>query len=229
MQFSSKSVTALYWVLCNSKWKKKNYFLVLSVSWRKSDWIKRVPSPVDCNYFTSSDKVLCAYCWQWNQQSQWPGQQWRVKPRWHRPGKPRRHRQLDVLWSRSRQWCVLHQNRNRKPLQLPQNQSTSSHVILLTMYFRLVIFNASLARQWPRWVWVGECFFWYRLTWVVLDKILRAVKWLCVCVCVWPGDVVVSELGLQLSRSRLPAIPVSDNDVQQVVNTHVLLSPSSII
>ena len=29
-----------------------------------------------------------------------------------------------------------------------------------------------------------ECFFWYRLTRVVLDKIQRAVKQLCVCVCV---------------------------------------------
>ena len=36
---------------------------------------------------------------------------------------------------------------------------------------------------WPRQVWVGECFFWYRLTRVVPDKIQRAVKWLCVCVC----------------------------------------------
>ena len=31
---------------------------------------------------------------------------------------------------------------------------------------------------------VGECFFWYRLTWVVPDNFHRAVKWLCVCVCV---------------------------------------------
>ena len=31
--------------------------------------------------------------------------------------------------------------------------------------------------------WVGECFFWYRLTRVVLDKFHRAVKQLCVCVC----------------------------------------------
>jgi len=31
---------------------------------------------------------------------------------------------------------------------------------------------------------VGECFFWYRLTQVVLDKFHRAVKRLCVCVCV---------------------------------------------
>jgi len=29
---------------------------------------------------------------------------------------------------------------------------------------------------------VGECFFWYQLTWVVPDKIHRVVKWLCVCV-----------------------------------------------
>ena len=36
---------------------------------------------------------------------------------------------------------------------------------------------------WPRWVWVGECFFWYRLTRVFPDKFHRAVKRLCVCVC----------------------------------------------
>jgi len=36
---------------------------------------------------------------------------------------------------------------------------------------------------WPRWVWVGECFFWYWLTQVVLDKFHRAVKRLCVCCC----------------------------------------------
>jgi len=36
---------------------------------------------------------------------------------------------------------------------------------------------------WPRWVWVGECFFWYRLTRVVLDRFHTAVNRLCVCVC----------------------------------------------
>ena len=30
--------------------------------------------------------------------------------------------------------------------------------------------------RWPGWVWAGECFFWYRPTWVVPDK--RPVKWL---------------------------------------------------
>ena len=33
-------------------------------------------------------------------------------------------------------------------------------------------------------MWVGECFFCYRLTRVVLYKIQRAVKQLCVCVCI---------------------------------------------
>jgi len=32
---------------------------------------------------------------------------------------------------------------------------------------------------------VGECFFWYRLTRVFPDKFHRAVKWLCVCVCLY--------------------------------------------
>jgi len=36
--------------------------------------------------------------------------------------------------------------------------------------------------RWPWWVLVGECFFWYWLTWVVLYWVQRAVKRLCVCV-----------------------------------------------
>ena len=35
---------------------------------------------------------------------------------------------------------------------------------------------------WLRLVWVGEWFFWYRLTWIVPDKIHGAVKRLFVCV-----------------------------------------------
>jgi len=38
--------------------------------------------------------------------------------------------------------------------------------------------------RWSGWVWVDECFFWYRPTWAVLDK-----RPLCVCVCMkvnWP-------------------------------------------
>jgi len=30
---------------------------------------------------------------------------------------------------------------------------------------------------------MAKCTFWYRLTQVVPDKVHRAVKWLCVCVC----------------------------------------------
>jgi len=31
----------------------------------------------------------------------------------------------------------------------------------------------------------GKCIFWYRLTQdIVLDKVQKAVRWLCVCVCV---------------------------------------------
>jgi len=32
---------------------------------------------------------------------------------------------------------------------------------------------------------VTKCTFWYQLTQVILDKVQRAVKWLCVCVCVY--------------------------------------------
>ena len=34
------------------------------------------------------------------------------------------------------------------------------------------------------WVWVGECFFWYWLTWVVPDKVVLMVV-LCISVCVY--------------------------------------------
>ena len=37
---------------------------------------------------------------------------------------------------------------------------------------------------------MGECFFWYRLTRVVPDKFHRAVKWLCVCVCVLSSELI---------------------------------------
>jgi len=42
---------------------------------------------------------------------------------------------------------------------------------------------------WPRWVWVGECFFWCWLTRVVPDKIHRAVKQLCV----WGGQPCLNQ------------------------------------
>jgi len=43
--------------------------------------------------------------------------------------------------------------------------------------------KVSLCRVYVFPVLVSECFFWYRLTRVVPDKIHRDVKWLCVYVC----------------------------------------------
>jgi len=43
---------------------------------------------------------------------------------------------------------------------------------------------------------VGECFFWYRLTRVFPDKFHRAVKRLCVCVCVLGTNLICRENGL---------------------------------
>ena len=44
--------------------------------------------------------------------------------------------------------------------------------------------------RWSGWVWVGECFFWYRPTRVVPDKrplngCVRACVRACVCCCCW--------------------------------------------
>jgi len=47
---------------------------------------------------------------------------------------------------------------------------------------------------------------------------------------VWPGGVMVRVLACdKMSRVRVPAIPLSGNNLGQVVYTHVPLSPSSII
>jgi len=62
---------------------------------------------------------------------------------------------------------------------------------------------------------VGECFFWYRLTRVFPDKFHRAVKRLCVCVCVKVGmhqDSALSPLVFvivmeALSREFRVALP----------------------
>ena len=47
---------------------------------------------------------------------------------------------------------------------------------------------------------------------------------------VWTGGVVVRVLDLRLKRSlvRLPAVPLSGNNLGQVVHTHLPLSPSSV-
>jgi len=36
---------------------------------------------------------------------------------------------------------------------------------------------------------MAKCTFGYQLTWVIPDKVQRAVKWLCVCVCVVQGTM----------------------------------------
>jgi len=57
--------------------------------------------------------------------------------------------------------------------------------------------------RWPGWVWVGECFFWYRPTRVVLDQ--RPSN-CCVCVCVLLAVTMANSLLLvvleQLSTSH---------------------------
>ena len=58
--------------------------------------------------------------------------------------------------------------------------------------------------RWSGWVWVGECFFWYRPTRVVPDK--RPLNG-CVCVCVreiWlHGSVIVTSVLWHVVRSGL--------------------------
>ena len=53
---------------------------------------------------------------------------------------------------------------------------------------------------WPGWVWVGECFFWYRPTQGCPGQ--RAVKWLCVCVCVCVCVYWLQKAALLLPPTR---------------------------
>jgi len=36
----------------------------------------------------------------------------------------------------------------------------------------------------------AKCTFWYQLTWVAPDEVQKAVKWLCLCVCLQCFDAV---------------------------------------
>ena len=66
---------------------------------------------------------------------------------------------------------------------------------------------------------VGECFFWYRLTRVVPDKIHRAVKRLCVCVCVtylqcgpWDsGHMTITVVSLNPRLESFPTRNTTDD------------------
>jgi len=55
-----------------------------------------------------------------------------------------------------------------------------------------------------------KCTFCYQLTWVVLDKVQRAVKWLCVCafvrVCVRNQSRLVFSMPLSLLTGKSAAI-----------------------
>jgi len=53
---------------------------------------------------------------------------------------------------------------------------------------------------------MAKCTFWYQLTWVVPDKVQRAVKWLCVWG--WGGGKWVIGLGgISLGQSYLYEMP----------------------
>jgi len=49
--------------------------------------------------------------------------------------------------------------------------------------------------RWSGWVWVGECFFWYRPTRVVLDQ--RPLNGRCCCCCCSPFNALMLLVGWQ--------------------------------
>ena len=54
---------------------------------------------------------------------------------------------------------------------------------------------------WTGWVWVGQCFFWYRPTWTVLDK---GPLNCCVCVyrCTLCHRFILKQVSLSACKSR---------------------------
>jgi len=66
---------------------------------------------------------------------------------------------------------------------------------------------------------VGECFFWYRLTWVVPDKIYRAVKQLCVCVC----DYLCEEQGYNCTVAVQLKLIVTNLDIMSKTLCYILM------
>jgi len=59
---------------------------------------------------------------------------------------------------------------------------------------------------------VGECFFWYLLTRVFLDKFHRAVKRLCCVVCVF------DQVGNSSAGSSVPGLSQAQQQFQNVLN-----------
>jgi len=76
-------------------------------------------------------------------------------------------------------WRVPGQKVEQRKLGQRWWKKTVKHVDWIGRMPWIVVDEVDRDDWWPRWVWVGECFFW--LSRVVLDKIQRAVKRLCVC------------------------------------------------
>jgi len=88
----------------------------------------------------------------------------------------------------------------------PQTLSKFSLVYLLAWHPPLHTPYISSSNHYLRWVWVGECFFWYRLTRVVPDKIQRAVNG-CVCVCVF------------LKKTEIALVVIASNNLSTSAGT----------
>jgi len=65
-------------------------------------------------------------------------------------------------------------------LQTLQTMADRCSVFIWNQYFCIHLLPVSVQGFSFYYLVVGECFFWYRLTWIVPDKIHRAVRWLFV-------------------------------------------------
>jgi len=79
--------------------------------------------------------------------------------------------------------------------------------------------------RWSGWVWVGECFFWYRLTRVVPDK--RPLNGcVCVCVCVVAVEQSNQLIVVDESSELVTGIVTQSDILQYLISLKCWTSPS---
>jgi len=139
-----------------------------------------------------------------------------------------------VLWKEDNdwvKWCMGYEVECARPRDRPKKTWTE----IVQKDCQAHKLNSKDAMDHSRWrkqiiddwwlgsVWVDECFIWYRLTQLVPDKIQRAVKWLCVCVCVWL--TLLTSLGHLLRWPNKPGKNVRPS-IRMYVRTYTYVCTS---
>ena len=94
----------------------------------------------------------------------------------------------------------------------------------LRMVRQMDVWHTSI--WWPGWVWASECFFWYQPTAHPSSPEQRAVKQLCLCVCVWlltGADFSLAQLHLAPPTSGKPRSYMATKDESSWLSWAIML------